>query len=72
MLINVDETPCYIENTSKGTINIKGVNKVDIITYGKEKCRLTVILAISASGKKLPPMLILKGKTGKKKRKYIN
>jgi len=71
-LINVDETPCYIENPSKETIDIKGVKKVEIITYGKEKCRLTAILAISASGEKLPPMLILKGKTGKKKENILN
>ena len=34
-LINVDETPCYIENLSKDTIDLKGVKKVEIITYGK-------------------------------------
>ena len=33
---------------------------------------MTAILAISASGEKLPPMLILKGKTGKKKENILN
>ena len=31
-----------------------------------------MILAISASGQKLPPMLILKGKPGKKKENLLN
>ena len=66
-IVNLDETPCYIENPSKETINIKDVKKVEIITYDKEKCRITAILSISASGYKLPPLLILKGQTGKKR-----
>ena len=52
-LVNVDETPCYLENPSKGIVDIKGKKQIDIITYGKDKFRLTAVLSITASGEKL-------------------
>ena len=52
--------------------DIKGKKQIDIITYGKDKCRLTAVLSITASGKKLPPLLILKGKVGKRKEEKLN
>ena len=71
-LVNVDETPCYLENPSKDTVDIKGKKQIDIITYGKDKCRITAVLSITASGEKLPPLLILKGKVGKRKEEELN
>ena len=72
LIVNVDETPCYLENPLTETVDIKGKKQIEIVTYGKEKCRLTAVLGVSASGYKLPPLLILKGKIGKKKEKELN
>ena len=68
-IVNVDETPCYLENPSKETIDIKGKKNIEIVTYGKDKCRITAVLGVTASGYKLPPLLILKGKSGRIKEK---
>jgi hypothetical protein len=69
-IINVDETPCYLENPSKETVDIKE-KKIEILTYGKAKCRFTAVLAISASGKKLPSLIICKGQVGKRKEIHL-
>lgn len=71
LIVNVDETPCYLENPLTETIDIKGKKQIKIITYRKEKCGITFALSVSASGYKLPPLLILKGKLGKKKKKNL-
>ena len=42
------------------------------MTFGKDKCRFTAVLAIIASGKKLPPLIICKGKVGKRKEIQLN
>ena len=64
-IINVDESPIYLEMPPKKTIEIKGSKNVDIYTFGKEKQRITCVLSIAANGTKLPPLLIFKGKAGK-------
>ena len=58
-----------LENPSKETIDIKGKKNIEIVTYGKDKCRITAVLGVTASGYKLPPLLILKGKSGRIKEK---
>ena len=68
-IVNVDETPSYLENPSKETIDIKGEKNIEIVTYGKDKCRITAVLGVTASGYKLPLLLILKGKSGRIKEK---
>ena len=45
------------------TVNKKGANTVLIKSTGHEKSRYTVVLALMADGKKLPPMIIFKRKT---------
>ena len=46
----------------KNTIQNKGDKTVMIKTYGKEKEPVSIILAVSALGSKLPPFVIFKGK----------
>ena len=38
------------------------------MAFGKDKIRFTAVLSISASGQKLPPLIICKGKSGKRKK----
>lgn len=71
-IINVDESPIYLEIPPKKTIEIKGSKNVDIYTFGKEKQRITCVLSIAANGNKLPPLLIFKGKAGKYLGKKLN
>jgi hypothetical protein len=42
------------------TLEKKGVKKIPLKTTGREKLRLTVMLATTADGRKLQPLLILK------------
>ena len=65
-IINADETLIFFENPTKDMVDIKG-KKIDIITFGKDKMRFTAVLSISASGQKLPPLIISKRKSGKRK-----
>ena len=44
------------------TVDKKGINTVSIRTTGAEKCHLTVVLAATADGHMLPPMVIFKAK----------
>ena len=62
MVINMDETPMYFDMPSSHTVHKKGCREVRIRSTGAEKRRLTVILACTASGDMLPPMVIFKGK----------
>ena len=71
MFNKCNEIPCYLENPSKETLDIKG-KKIEILTFGKDRCRFTAVLAITASGVKLPPLIISKNKIGKRKECYLN
>ena len=66
-LFNMDETPIMFEMVGKATIVKIGERNINIRTFGSERSRISVILCISASRSKLPPLLIFKGK----KRGYI-
>ncbi len=59
---NKDETPIYFDMVPSRTLDKKGVKEVRVKTTGAEKRRVTVVLACTASGKTLPPMIIFKGK----------
>jgi len=56
----MDETPVYFDMTSSYTINNKGAKTVQIRTTGNEKNWFTCVLAITANGNKLPPIVIFK------------
>ena len=72
---NADETAIYLDMPPNYTLEKKGVKEVLLKTTGCEKLRLTVTLAATADGKKLPSLLILKRKTtqirGVSKGRYI-
>lgn len=59
---NMDETPMYFDMTNNKSVEKKGAKTVSICTTGAEKRHLTVVLAATADGQMLPPMIIFKGK----------
>ena len=67
LIINMDETPLYFDMPVSRTINKRGARQIRVKSTGAEKRRFTVILACTASGKMLPPMMIFKGKRPLKK-----
>lgn len=64
-IINMDETPCYLEMGFDTTLEFTGKKNVDILSSGLNRYRVSVILAVVGSGFKLPPLKILKGEPGK-------
>ena len=50
----MDETPIFMENIPNKTIAAKGARDISIISHGGEKSRISVILAVTAAGNKLP------------------
>jgi hypothetical protein len=60
-IINMDETPIYVNNTSNYSIESVGVKQVPVKTNNNIKERISCILTISADGCKYPPVLIFKG-----------
>jgi len=62
-MANADETAIYLDMPPNYTLEKKGVKGVLLKTTGCEKLPLTVMLAATADGRKLPPLLILKRKT---------
>ena len=71
-IFNMDETPIYLESISKKTVAPIGQKSINIRSNGGEKTRITVILLISTSGEKLPPLLIFKGEKDGRKEKALN
>ena len=61
-MIAMDETAVWFDMPTDTTVDFKGVKSVPIKTTGHEKSRITVILAARASGQKIKPTLIFKGK----------
>ena len=61
-IINVDETPLYLNMVPYKTVVRKGTRNVIIRTNNQEKIRITCILAVCADGDKLSPYIIFKGK----------
>lgn len=59
---NMDETAVYFDMPGNSTLHHKGEKSVIIRTTGHEKEKVTVMLAAMADGRKLPPVVILKGK----------
>jgi len=56
----MDETPVYFNMAGSTTINVKGAKTVQIQTTGNDKNQFICVLAITADGNKLPPMIIFK------------
>jgi len=57
---NFDEVPIFFEMYKKTTLDLKSSKAVAVVSSGKDKCRVTVLLAISSLGRKLPLVIILK------------
>lgn len=62
LILNMDETPVYLDMVSNTTLDIRGAKEVLVQTTGQEKQRVTVVLTVTAAGTKLKPMVIFKGK----------
>ena len=62
-MANVDEMAIYLNMPSNYMLEKIGVKEVLLKITGCEKLRLTVMLAATADGRKLPPLLIFKRKT---------
>lgn len=60
---NMDEVPIYFEMPPRKVINKRGAKTVVVKTSGDSRKRITVVLAVTADGTKLPPMIIFKGLT---------
>ena len=65
----MDETPIYFDMPGSRTIERKGKKEVRVRSTGAEKRRFTAVLACTAAGVMLPPMIIFKGKRELKKLK---
>ena len=63
-IINIDETGLYYDPTINFTLDIKGTERVEIKTTGREKQRVTIILGIDLLNNiQMKPFIIFKGKT---------
>ncbi|KAG2790045.1 hypothetical protein Pcac1_g852 [Phytophthora cactorum] len=60
--ILMDETAVYFEDAHNQTVDIIGSRHVVIRSTGFSSMWITAVLAVTATGKKLPPLLIWKGK----------
>lgn len=64
-IINMDETPVFLEMGFDTTLEFTGKKNVDILTSGREHYRISIMLAVVGNGYKLPPLLIIKAEPGK-------
>lgn len=61
----MDKTPFYLDMSFGNTIDFIGNKNIEIISSGREKYHISVILSIAGDGTKLPPLIIFKGEEGK-------
>ena len=61
-ILNMDETPLYLNMVPNKVIAKKGDKNVVERTQNQERIRITCLLTICADGDKLPPYIIFKGK----------
>ncbi|CEG45298.1 hypothetical protein PHYSODRAFT_249765 [Plasmopara halstedii] len=57
----MNETAVYFEDARNRTVDVVGARHVIVRSTGFASMRITVILAVSSAGKKLPPIFIWKG-----------
>ncbi|CAI7903507.1 unnamed protein product [Closterium sp. NIES-54] len=63
LILNADQTPLFLEMPAERTLEMKGARTVHVRSVGYEKERVTVMLAVTTSGLKLPPYVVFKRKT---------
>lgn len=61
-IANADQTPVWFDCPENCTVELKGKKSVSVRTTGAERQRCTVMLCVTADGRKLPPYVILKRK----------
>jgi transposase-like protein len=59
-IINMDETPVWFETPPTKTLHKRGDKQVPLISSVQDKHRVTVTLAVTKSGRMLPPSIIEK------------
>lgn len=59
-IINMDEVPLTYDMPLMRTVNKKGDSSISVKTTGHERTHFTCVLSCTASGLKLPPMVIFK------------
>lgn len=62
-----DETPIWLDPIENRKIDIKDNKDINMITFWKEKERVSVMLTILGNGNRLPPMIIFKGEENETK-----
>lgn len=62
-IINVDETPIYIDPTTTRTLDDVGARSIDVVDSGNNKSRITLVVIITGSGQIFPSYLLFKGIT---------
>ena len=65
LIANIDETPVYLDIISNIIIDFIGAENVSIITDGREKYKISALLVRCTNGRKLPPLVTVKGESGK-------
>ena len=63
-IINMDQTPIFFSMVPRTTLQSRGSRTVNVRTSTSSTMRVTAAVTITASGKKLCPMLVFKGKPG--------
>jgi len=58
-LLNADETSIYIDPPTTQSVALIGSRRVDAITTGQQKTRVSVCFTGTASGTKLKPLILL-------------
>ncbi len=66
LLLNMEGTPVYWDMFSKTKIDFIEAENISIVIDGREKYRISALLAICANGWRLPPLVVVKGERGKK------
>ncbi|OWZ12835.1 hypothetical protein PHMEG_00013944 [Phytophthora megakarya] len=57
----MDETAVYFEDPRRQTVDATGARHVVLKSTGFASMRVTAVLAVTASGRKLPPLVVWKG-----------
>ena len=60
LIANMDETPMSFNLPNNTTVEQRGTKTISILSTGHERSNFTVVLACTADGIKLPPVIIFK------------
>ncbi|GES73260.1 pogo transposable element with KRAB domain [Rhizophagus clarus] len=60
LIANMDETPISFNLPNNTTVEQRGTRTISILSTGYERSNFTVVLACTADGTKLPPVIIFK------------